>query len=112
MKLLLNWLMATVAVMALAYILPGVEVSNWFVALVVAIVLGLINAVLRPILIVLTLPINILTLGLLTFVIDGFLVLLAARLIDGFVVTTFWWALLFALLLGIVNSLFKQNHRV
>ncbi len=97
--------------MAFAYILPGVDVSNWFVALVVAVVLGLINAVLRPILLVLTLPVNILTLGLLTFVIDAGLVLLAARLVDGFHITTFWWALLFALLMGFSNWLLKHGHK-
>ncbi len=111
MRILIQWIGSAVAVMAFAYILPGVEVRNWFVALVVAVVLGLINAILRPILLILTLPVNILTLGLLTFVIDALLVMLAARLIDGFTVTAFWWALLFALLMGIVNTLLKIGSK-
>jgi len=97
--------------MVVAFLLPGVEIRNLFVALVVALVLGLINAILRPILLILTLPVNILTLGLLTFAIDALLVLLAARLVDGFSVATFWWGLLFALLLSLVSWLLKSVGR-
>lgn len=107
MRIILNWLVSAAAVMALAYILPAIGVGSWFLALVVALVLGLINAVLRPILLVLTLPVNILTLGLLTFVIDALLVMLAGRIVDGFEVGSFWWAMAFAVLLGLVNSAFR-----
>lgn len=107
MHVLINWLISTVVIMALAYVLPGVDIENWFVALVAALILGLINAILRPLFILLTLPVNILTLGLLTFVIDALLVMLAAAIIDGFEIASFWWALLFALLLSLIGSLFR-----
>jgi putative membrane protein len=109
MHVLINWLISTVVIMALAYVLPGVDIENWFVALVAALILGLINAILRPLFILLTLPVNILTLGLLTFVIDALLVMLAAAIIDGFEITSFWWALLFALLLSLIGSLFRDE---
>ena len=71
MKLLLVWLINAVALVAVAYLLPGIEVSNFVTALIAALVLGLVNAVIRPILILLTLPVTLLTLGLFIFVING-----------------------------------------
>lgn len=104
MRIIVNWVLSAVAVMIVAYVLPGVAVSGWFVALAVAVVLGLINAVLRPILIILTLPINILTLGLFTLVINALLVLLASKIVPGFSVDGFWRAIAFSLLLTLVNA--------
>lgn len=109
MDILLHWAVATFAVMATAYLLPGVAVGSWFVAVVVAVVLGLVNAIVRPVLLVLTLPLTILTLGLFTVVIDASLILLTSRLIDGFDVASFWWAAAFAIVLAAVNWLL---HRV
>ncbi|MCX5792425.1 MAG: phage holin family protein [Elusimicrobia bacterium] len=110
MKILVNLLLSTVAVFVTARILPGVKLDGFMTALVVAVVLGLANAVLRPILLILTLPINILSLGLFTFVIIGFMVKLVSWLVPGFQVASFWWALVFALVLWIVSaflSIFK-----
>ncbi|HVY67311.1 MAG TPA: phage holin family protein, partial [Patescibacteria group bacterium] len=76
MPFIINWLLATIAVILAAYLLPGVQVSGWLAALAVAVVLGLINAFIRPVLVLLTLPINILTLGLFTIVINAVLILL------------------------------------
>jgi len=90
--------------MATAYLLPGVALKGFFAALVVALVLGFFNTVLKPILVILTLPINILTLGLFTLVINAALILLASRVVDGFTVSGFWWALLFSLILSLVNG--------
>lgn len=103
-QLLMNWLVAALAVGITAYLLPGVVVTGFFAALVTALVLGIINATLRPLIILLTLPLNILTLGLFTFVINAALVLLVGRIVPGFEVAGFWWAVLFSLVLMIVNA--------
>lgn len=104
MKIILNLLLSTLAVFVSAYILPGVKVDTFATAFIVAIVLGAINAFLRPILILLTLPINVLTLGLFTFVINALLILLVAQIVPGFRVNGFLWALLFSLVLSLINS--------
>jgi len=104
MKIILNLVLSTVAVFVTAKILPGVKLDSFTTALVVAVVLGTANAVLRPILIILTLPINILTLGLFTFVIIGGMVELVSWLVPGFQVASFGWALVFALVLWIINA--------
>jgi len=106
MNLIFNWLLNAVAIMVTAYILPGVHVAGFMVALILAVILGIINAVLRPILLILTLPINVLTLGLFTFVINGFLIIIAASFVRGFSVDSFWWALAFSLVLSLVNRFF------
>jgi putative membrane protein len=103
MSFLLQWLVSGLAIIITAYILPGVKVEGFFAALVTALILGLINAVIRPVLILLTLPLNILTLGLFTLVINALLIMLAAAIVPGFFVQGFWWALLFGLVLAIVN---------
>lgn len=104
MPILIHLILSTIAVYATAYILPGVKINDWVTALIVAIVLGLVNAFIRPILLVLTLPINVLTLGLFTLVIMGFLVLLVSAIVPGFHVDNFWWAVLFAIVLAIINA--------
>lgn len=111
MNILFNWLLSAVAIMIAAYILPGVHVQGFMVALILAVILGIINAILRPILLILTLPINILTLGLFTFVINAFLVMLAAGLVKGFSVDSFWWALAFSLVVSLVNGFFHKLSR-
>jgi putative membrane protein len=103
MNYIINWLISAVAIGISAYILPGVAVAGLFVAIVTALVLGLINAFIRPLVIFLTLPINILTLGLFTLVINASLVLLAGKIVPGFMVDGFWWALIFSLVLALVN---------
>jgi len=101
-----NLLISTGAVAASAYLLPGVEVGTFGTALAVAVVLGILNAVLKPILILLTLPVTILTLGLFSFVITAAIVLLTASIVPGFMVDSFWWGLAFALILGVVSAFF------
>lgn len=108
MKLLISWLVATLAVVVTAYLLPGVHVASFVAALVTALVLGIINAVIKPILVVLTLPITILTLGLFTLVINALLVLLAANIVPGFTVDGFWWAVAFSLVLSVVSWFLHQ----
>lgn len=108
MKYLINWSVMTLAVLVSAQILPGVSVDSVFIAFVTAIILGIINMFLKPILLILTLPINIFTLGLFTLVINAFLVLLASDIVDGFNVIGFWWALLFSLVMSIVQSVLHK----
>lgn len=100
----MHWIINAVAVMIAAYVLPGVEVANFWTALVVAVVLGVVNAVLKPILVILTLPINIISLGLFTFVINAGLVLVVGSVVPGFVVGGFGWAIVFSLVLSLTNS--------
>jgi putative membrane protein len=111
MKILVHVLLSGLAVYAAAGVLPGVTVDGFTAAIVTAAALGLANAVLRPILIFLTLPINLLTLGLFTFVITGGLVELAASLVPGFHVVNFWWAMAFAPVLWLVNSFLHSFER-
>lgn len=111
MAILINWLLAALAIMATAYLLPGVSLSGFVPALVTALVLGLVNAFIKPVLLLLTLPINILTLGLFTLVINALLIMLVSKLVSGFQVQGFWWALGFSVVLTVVNwalSIFKQ----
>ncbi len=107
MKIIINWVISALAILVTAYVLPGATVEGIMPALVLAVVLGAINAFLKPILLVLTLPINILTLGLFTLVINAALVMLAAMIVPGFAIASFWWALLFAVVLSIVNWVFS-----
>lgn len=104
MKILLHWLIATIAIAITAYILPGVHIDSVTAALVAAVILGAINAVIRPILIILTLPITIVTLGLFALVINALLVLLASAIVPGFTIDSFWWALLFSIVIAIVGG--------
>jgi putative membrane protein len=103
MGFLLQWLVSGLAIIITAYLLPGVRVEGFFAALVTALILGLINAFIRPVLILLTLPLNILTLGLFTLVINALLIMLAAAVVPGFAVQGFWWALLFGLVLAVIS---------
>ncbi len=103
MIVLINWFVSALAILVTAYLLPGVHIASFTSALVVAVVLGVINAFVKPILLVLTLPITILTLGLFTLVINAFVIILTSRLVPGFKVDGFWWALLFSIVLSIVN---------
>lgn len=105
MNLIIRLLLTAIAVVVLAKFLPGVEVAGFTSAIIVAIVLALLNAILKPILVILTLPITILTLGLFLLVINACIILLADEFMGGFEVDGFWIALLFSLLLSFLQSL-------
>lgn len=111
MNVIVNILVSAVAVLVTGRLLSGVTIDGFGTAVAVAVVLGVVNAVLGPALLVLTLPLNVLTLGLFTFVIIAGLVMLAAALVPGFKVASFWWALGFAFVLAIVNSAFHALAR-
>lgn len=104
MNILINWLIYSLAILVSAYVLPGVTVSAFSTALFAALILGILNALLKPLLVLLTLPINILTLGLFTFVINSIIVLIADKLVTGFEVAGFWWALLFSIILSVISA--------
>ena len=103
MRLLIGWAINALALMALPYLMSSVQLKSFGTALVVALVIGLLNAIVRPILFILTLPINLLTLGLFTFVLNGFMFWLASRMIDGFFIGGFWWAVLAAIVYSIIS---------
>jgi len=107
MSILIKWLLTSLFILILPYIIKGVKVTNFLTALLVSLVLGILNVIIKPILILLTLPINILTLGLFTFVINGLMVLLVTQLVPGFEIANFWYAILFAIVLSIFNWLIK-----
>ena len=105
MGFLLRILVSALAAMLTAYLLkPAVKVDDFITALILALVLALLNALVKPLLIVLTFPVTIVTLGLFLFVINALIILLAARLVPGFKVDGFWWALLFSIIMTIINS--------
>ena len=105
MKLILRVLLSALAVVILAKILPHVSVDSYMTAIIVAIVLSLLNFIVKPILVILTLPVTILTLGLFLLVINAIIILLADNLIDGFTVDGVLWAILFSLLLSFLQSI-------
>lgn len=93
-----------VAVMISAYVIPGVSVSGFWVAVIAAVILSIMNFVIKPILVLFTLPINIMTLGLFTFIINALMVMLVAAIVPGFMVSGLWPAVLFSVILSIVNG--------
>ena len=102
-KLLLVWLINAVSLIAVAYLLPGISVESFVTALVAALVLGLVNAVIRPILVLLTLPVTLVTLGLFILVINGLLFWFVGSFIAGFVVSGLWAGILGAILYSLVS---------
>lgn len=102
MNLLINWIVMTIAIIFSTYILPGITLSGFWTALLVALVLGLLNAFIKPLILILTLPINILTLGLFTLVINAAIILMVSAIVPGFNVDGFWYALLFSIVLSII----------
>ena len=106
MKLLIRLVISTLAVLVAAKILsPNVEVNDWTTAIVVAIVLGILNTFIKPVLQILALPLTILTLGLFYFVINVFIIYLASSLVNGFYVSGFISALLFGLIVSVVSGI-------
>lgn len=103
--LIIRWVINALSLMLVAYIMPKIEISGFYIALVTALILGLINAFIRPFLILITLPITILTLGLFTFVLNALLFWFVASFVEGFYVAGFWAAFFGALIFSIVSSL-------
>jgi len=107
MKFLAQLIVSALAVIVASMILPGVKVDNAITAIIVAAVLAFLNAIVKPVLVILTIPITIFTLGIFLLVINALIIMLAAKIVDGFHVDGFWIALLFSLLLSLVTSVFE-----
>ena len=101
---MIDFIVYAIAIAISAYLLPGIEVTGVVALLLTALVLGIVNALIKPLLILLTLPVNILTLGLFTLVINALLILLVAQIVPGFTVSGFWWALLFGVILSVISG--------
>jgi putative membrane protein len=114
MRLLLAWLVNTLALIGVAYLMPGVSVAGFGTALVAGLVLGLVNAVVRPVLVLLTLPATILTLGLFIFVLNGLLFWMVGSFVDGFHVAGFWSGVFGAIVFSLISwvlSAFLQDDK-
>lgn len=104
MNVLMGLLVSGIAVFIVDYILPGVRTDNFVTALVVAVLLGIVNTTLKPVLFLLTLPVTIITLGLFALIVNAIAVLIVDTLIPGFKVDNLFWAVAFSLVLSLVNS--------
>lgn len=110
MKIFLHWIIGALAILIASFIVPGVVVTP-VVAFVAAVVLGALNLFIRPVILLLTLPLNILTLGLFSLVINALLVMLTSYLVPGFLIIGFWEAFLFAVVLSVINWVFNSWGR-
>ena len=111
MQIIIRLIISTIAVLVTDLLLSGVRAEDFLTGLLVAVVLGLLNTVLRPLLILLTLPVTVITLGLFLLVINAGMVLLADKLVPGFEVDSFWWALGFSLVLSLVQGFLNALDR-
>lgn len=105
MNFLVRILLSSLAVIIVSYLLPGVVVEGFFAAVIVALILSLLNYTVKPLLILLTIPLTVFTLGIFLLVINAVIILIADAIVPGFFVDGFWWALLFSLLLSLTNAL-------
>ncbi len=108
MQLILVWILNAVALLIVAYVLPGITVSSFGSALIAALVLGLLNTLVKPVLILLTLPITIVTLGLFLLVLNALVFWFAGSILKGFHVNGFWWAVLGAIVYSLVSGLLSR----
>ena len=108
MNLLIVWLVNTVSLIAVAYLMPSIRVADFTTALIAALVLGLVNAVIRPVLVLLTLPVTLLTLGLFILVINGLLFWFVGSFVKGFVVEGFWAGFLGAIIFSVISWLLSS----
>lgn len=108
MNFLIKLILSAISVIVASYLLPGAHIDGFFAAFIVALFLALFSATLKPILTILTIPITVFTLGLFLLVINALMVMLADWLVDGFSVDGFWWALVFGIILAVVNSIFES----
>ena len=108
MNTLVKILLSSIAVIIASYLLPGVSVDGFTTAVIIAVLLSLLNVTVKPLLILFTIPLTVFTLGLFLLVINALIVLIADSVIPGFEVLNFWWALIFSLLLSLINSLLSD----
>lgn len=103
MTIIAKWFISALSLLAAAYLVPGISVSSFYIALIVALFLGIVNAIIRPLLVILTLPINVITLGLFIFVINGFLFWFLSTFIKGFYVEGLGVAIIGALIVSVFS---------
>jgi len=103
MDIIFHWLVSTFVIAITAYILPSAQISSFGVAVLAALVLGLVNAFIRPFLVLITLPINVVTLGLFTLVINALMIMLTSAIVPGFRIDGFWSALVFGIVMAVVG---------
>ena len=108
MNYILKILLSAFAVFIIANILPGVSIENYTTAILVAIIIGILNTFVRPLLVIFTIPLTIITLGLFLFMVNAIIVLLASYFVGGFIVTNIFWALIFSILLSITQSILHK----
>lgn len=109
MNFLIKILVIAAVSFGLARVLKGVHVDDFWTAIIFAVVLAVLNVFAKPLLIILTLPVTVLTLGLFLFVINALMVLLASKFVEGFRIDNFWWGLLFSLLLSLIMSVLDKQ---
>ena len=107
MNFIIRLIITGAVAFGLTSFLPGIHIDNFWTAIVLALVLAILNSIIKPVLVLLTLPITILTFGLFLFVINAVIILIASNFIHGFTVDGFWWALLFSLLLSTISSILR-----
>lgn len=116
MGILIRWIILTVSIIIASYLLEGIHISGFFSAFFAAAALGILNALFRPILLILTLPINVLTLGLFTFIINALMLKMASGIIPGFEVHGFWTAVIGSLIISVIswllNSFISDRGRI
>jgi putative membrane protein len=108
---LVRLFLTALAVMLTSYILPGVHVENFLSALILSLLLALLNVTLKPLLVIITIPVTVFTLGLFLLIINALIILLADWIMPGFIVDGFWWALLFSLVLSLLTSILRSLAR-
>jgi len=101
-------LVTSVAILIAGYILPGIHVTTFWTAILVALVLSFLNVFLKPLMVILTIPFTLMTFGLFLMVINALIIMIAGAWVNGFKVDGFWWALLFSVILSIVSSLLEN----
>jgi putative membrane protein len=111
MNFIMRIIVTSIVAFGLSYILKGIHIDDFWAAILLAFVLALLNAIVKPLLVILTFPITIITLGLFLLVINAIIILFADNLLEGFTVDSFWWALLFSLLLSFVTSLLYKEEK-
>ena len=110
MDFIIKLLITAAVVMFTAWILPGIQIKNYWSAIIVAIILALLNIFVKPVMVFLTIPLTIITFGLFLFVINALIILLAGAIVSGFRVMGFWWALAFSIIISLISYILGTNN--
>lgn len=110
-RFVLRTLFTAAVALGLSHVLPGIRITDYWAAILIILVLSLLNTFVKPLLILLTLPLTVFTFGLFLFVINALMILLGSEIVKGFEVSNFWYALLFSIILSILNSFLDRKER-